>query len=217
MWRLGLFFSILISLFTTSSVVNAQDKENAPKAEISSHQAGEAVRGIVPITGSTEVDGFVSWELSFSYSGDTTGTWFLISEGQDQILDDILTEWDTTTITDGVYNLRLSVNLQGGRRTHFILPDIRVRNYTPIESETPKPSQTPTPFTLTPLPSKTPSPTLLPTDTPIPDTPTPLPTNPIEISTPAISNSLIRGAGLTITVFLIMGLYANIRKWLRDY
>jgi hypothetical protein len=28
---------------------------------------------------------------------------------------------------------------------------------------------------------------------------------------------LIRGAGLTITVFLIMGLYANIRKWLRDY
>jgi hypothetical protein len=28
---------------------------------------------------------------------------------------------------------------------------------------------------------------------------------------------LIRGVGLTITVFLIMGLYANVRKWLRNY
>ena len=215
MQRLGILVSFIYGLFFPTILVSAQD-ENAPKAEITSHRAGEAVRGIVPITGFTAVEGFISWELTFAYADDTTGTWFLISEGEEPITNDILTEWVTTAITDGIFNLRLSINLEGGRRTHFILPDIRVRNYTPIESETPTPTLTTTPYTLTPQPSRTPTHTLPPTDTPIPDTPTPLPTNPIEISTPAISISFMRGAGMALTAFLIMGLYTTIRKWLLD-
>lgn len=204
---------LLISLLLSPVFHARAQEDNTPKVEITSHQAGEAIRGIVPISGFTALDGFVSWELSFGYASNVLGTWFLISEGNKSVSDEILVEWDTTTIIDGTYNLRLTVYLEGGRRTHHILPDIRVRNYTPIESDTPTPTLTVTPLTVTPRASNTPTVTLPPTTSPIPDTPTPQPTNPIEISPPEITNSLIQGAGIAFIAFLIMGVYTTIRKW----
>jgi hypothetical protein len=210
------YLLVFILLFQIPTNQIHAEEEDKTKVEITSHKAGEAIRGIVPILGTTTVENLLSWELTFSYVSNTTGTWFLISEGSNAISNEILTEWDTTAITDGVYNLRLTVYLKEGRRTHFILPDIRVRNYTPIESNTPVPSLTSTPLTVTPQPSFTPSITLSPTNTTIPDTPTPQPTNPIEISAPDITNSLTRGAGFVLIAFLILGVYGTIRKWLRN-
>ena len=111
-----LFLSIILLL----PVANAGAQETAPQVEITSHNAGDAIRGIVPIEGNTEVEGFLSWELTFGYAGDTTGTWFFITESDQPVSGGILTQWDTTTLTDGTYNLRLTVFLDGGRRTHFI-------------------------------------------------------------------------------------------------
>jgi hypothetical protein len=204
---------LLISLLFPPVFHARAQEDNTPKVEITSHKAGEAIRGIVPISGFTALDGLVSWELSFGYASNVLGTWFLIAEGNKPVSDDILVEWDTTTIIDGTYNLRLTVYLEGGRRNHFILPDIRVRNYTPIESDTPTSTLTVTPITVTPRASNTPTVTLAPTTSPIPDTPTPQPTNPIEISPPEITNSLIQGAGIAFIAFLTMGVYTTIRKW----
>jgi hypothetical protein len=204
---------LILALLIPTFRVHAQD-DDLSDVEIISHQAGEAVRGVVPIAGHTAISGFISWELTFSYVNNPTGTWFLIAEGVEPITQDFLAEWDTTKITDGSYNLRLTVYLDEGRRTHFILLDIRVRNYTPIESSTPTPTHTATPYTLTPPPSSTPTLTINPTDTPLPDTPTPLPTNPIEISAPDVTNSLLRGAGVAFSAFLILGIYRTIRGWI---
>jgi hypothetical protein len=214
MRRLGYFLLVYCLLFSSTDSINAQE-ENTSKVEISSHQAGEAIRGIIPISGTTAVENFLSWELTFSYSTDNSGTWFLISEGDQPVNNDVLTEWDTTTIIDGVYDLRLTVFLEDDRRNHFILKDIRVRNYTPIESNTPFPTLTATPLTVTPQPSLTPSITLTPSETLIPNTLTPLPTNPIELSTPSVSGSLIKGAGYVLVAFLVMGFYTTFRRWLR--
>ena len=207
------FFLFSLSLLLPIFRVDAQ--ESSPVVVITSQTAGDAVRGIVPISGNTAVEGFQSWELTFGYAGDKTGTWFFIAESDQPITDDILTQWDTTTLTDGTYNLRLTVFLEGGRRTHFIIPDIRVRNYTPIETVTSTPTLTSTPFTVTPQPSLTPTITLPPTETPIPDTPTPLPTNPIEISPRHVSNSLMRGAAGALAAFLAIGLYTTLKKVFR--
>lgn len=202
---------VFVSLLPTFWV-NAQDQEPV-KAEIISPTAGDAVRGSIAIKGIIAVDGFISWELTFSYADDTSGSWYLIAEGEEHTINDFLSEWDTTTITDGFYNLRLTVYLKGSRRTHFILPGIQVRNYTPVEIETPIPALTTTPSTQTPQPTKIPI--NLQSQTLLPETPTPLPTNPIEISSPEISNSLIRGALGTLTGFLILGLYISVRKTLK--
>ena len=205
-----ILFLIGLILLQPVKLVSAQDT-----IAITSLSAGEAIRGVVSITGITATEGFLFWELTFGYAGDTTGTWFLLDEGEGPIEDGILTEWDTTTITDGTYNLRLTVNLEEGRRTHFIIPDLRVRNYTVIETITPTPTLTLTPFTLTPEPTTTLTATVPPTETPIPNTPTPLPTNPVEISNADVSSSLVRGVAGVFAAFLIVGVYTSIKRSVR--
>ena len=189
--------------------------ENSPGVEISAPAPGTPLQGLVTIEGSTVAEGFQSWEINFGYANDATGTWFLIAEGEAQITRGELTQWDTTMITDGDYNLRLTVYLQGGQREHYIVDDLRVRNYSPIETITPTPTLTPTPYTETPRPSLTPTTTQPPSETPIPDTPTPLPTNPVTITQSNINNSLLRGAAATAAAFLLVGLYLSVKRMIR--
>lgn len=212
MRRLYLLFASLLILILPLFLAYAQDQDQQ-KAGITSLVAGDAVRGLVSIVGNTAVEGFVSWELTFGYTGDITGSWFYIAEGDEPITNDTLTDWDTTMITDGTYNIRLTIYLEGDRRTHSIVSDIRVRNYTPIETQTSM--LTTTPYTETPQPIISATIMASPTFTIIPDTPTPLPTNPIEISGQRFSTSLMRGALGTLAAFLIAGLYTTIRNTFR--
>jgi hypothetical protein len=211
MRRLFLLVSLLFLAGIPALVVHAQDLIER-NGEIISQIDGEAIRGIVPIWGNSLIDGFVSWEINYSYADDTTGTWFLIVESNEPVEDDLLGDWDTTRITDGIYHLRLTIFLEEGRRNHFIVRNLRVRNYTSIETNTPVPTLTETPITVTAQPSQSATASLLPTETPIPETPTPLPTNPLEISDSEVSYSVVRGMAGTLAVFLIIGLYATLRK-----
>jgi hypothetical protein len=211
-----LFFSILILiLIGIPGFGVAAQSGDPPGVQISAPPPDTPLKGLVSIEGSTLIDSFQSWELAFGYAADTTGTWFLIAEGDAAISGGELAQWDTTTISDGDYNLRLSVFLEGGRREHYVVENLRVRNYSPIETITPTPSLTPTPYTETPLPSQTPTTTQQPTETPLPDTPTPLPTNPVTITQGNINNSLMRGAAGAAAAFVLVGVYLSIKRILR--
>ena len=85
---------------------------------------GDVLQGVVTIRGSSNETGFLSAEVDFAYAGDTTGTWFLIATGSQPVDSNILASWDTTTITDGNYNLRLRVTLTDG--THLRMPLSRI-------------------------------------------------------------------------------------------
>lgn len=211
MRRFFVFILLATALIFSSSLARAQSA-NPTKGEIKNIGDGDAVRGLVGIEGTTGIEGALSWELAFGYADDTTGTWFLINEGEEPVKNGTLTNWDTSTITDGTYNLRLTILFDGNRRSHLIIQDVRIRNYTPIETDTPTPTITSTPFTITPFPSQTPTITQIPTNTPVADTPTPLPTNPVEISSRDINNSLARGAAGVMALFIVAGLYATIKK-----
>ena len=204
----------LLGMLVPASWVAAQSGDS-DYVEIHSPSPGTPIQGTVTIEGNTVIEGFKSWEITFSYASDTTGTWFLIAEGAEQVRQGELTQWDTTTITDGDYNLRLTVYLQDGRREHYVLNDLRVRNYTPIETITPSPTLTSTPHTETPQPSLTPSNTTQPTETPFPNTTTPLPTNPVTITRQDINYSLIRGAAGALVAFVLIGLYLSIKRLFR--
>ena len=188
---------------------------DSPGVSISAPAPGTPIQGIVTIAGRTRAEGFQSWELTFGYAEDSTGTWFLIAEGDELIPEGELAQWDTTTITDGTYNLRLTVFLAGGRREHVVVNDLRVRNYSPIETITPTPTLTSTPFTETPRPSLTATITQTPTETPIPSTFTPLPTNPVEITQTDINYSLIRGVAGAAAAFMAVGLYLSVKRIFR--
>jgi hypothetical protein len=169
---------------------------------------GDVIQGVMMITGSDDVAGFVSAEISFAYSGDPTGTWFLISLLDQPVSNNWLATWDTTVITDGNYDLRLRVNLADGSRREITVPSLRVRNYTPIETPTPTPI-VPTAILATTTPTSLPTITMTPSPFP---TPTRMPNNPATLTPSNVYTSIIFGGLAVILAFSLIGLYLGLRR-----
>jgi hypothetical protein len=172
---------------------------------------GQAVQGDFPIQANTSTPGYKNAELSFRYAGDPGQSWFLIAQIDTPVSNGKLADWDTSVLSDGNYTLQLSVTKEDGSREVAQVENIRVRNYTAVETDTPTPS-------LTPVPGKPPTQTLTPTTTTtsVFATPTPLPSNPIQLSTSDLLSGLLRGALGIFSLFAIFGLLALIRKSLRS-
>ena len=184
---------------------------------INTPTAGQVIQGSVVVRGSATADDFQSYEIDFSYMNDPTKTWFLIQESSTPIPDGVLAVWDTTTITDGEYSLRLLINQKDGSKLEVLVGDLRVRNYSPIETDTPTPIQSvsitaPDLVTASPTPFYTPTPTM----TPQPKTPTPLPTNPAVITSSQMALSIGTGAGLSIGFLALLGTYVGLRSYFRN-
>lgn len=171
---------------------------------IQSPSPGDAIQGVITIMGSIFAEDFQHGELSFSYVQNPTSTWFLIKTLEEPENNGIIAEWDTTTITDGTYNLRLSVIYADGNEVVIEIRGLRVRNYTPIETNTP----TPITPTATPVPGSSPTPT----ETPIPPTATALPGNPAELTSQDVAGGFAKGFLVTIGIFSLFGLYVVVRN-----
>jgi hypothetical protein len=213
MYRLfHLFF--LLSLLSLpghrSGVQQDEPTSTPPEVTILSPPPGAALQGSVPVTGNTAVDGFLRAELTFAYTDDPTNTWFLLFETDQPTSNSGLTQWDTTTLTDGEYSLRLVVTLQDGTQQVATAQNLRLRNYTPIETNTPAPTQTRVPGD-TPIPTQTPAPTI----TPVPPTSTPLPPNPAQLTSQDVAVSLGKGAIGAIAALGIIGFYVAVRNAMR--
>ena len=175
-----------------------------PNVRITSPKSGQAVQGIIAIQGNSAIKNFVSAEIEFAYSYNPTNTWFPIQASQEAVKDNLLAEWDTTTITDGVYTLRLKVGTMDGHEYQVTISGLRVRNYTPIETDTPgAPGMDRATLATS---------TVSPTPTPLQPTPTLLPTNPAEFSVSEIGQSLGRGAIAVLAFFILLGLYLGFRR-----
>ena len=189
-------------------MIAAQD---TPPIAITSPKTGDILRGQVTITGTTDVPDFVSAQLDFAYDSNPTGNWFALQALAQPMQDSDLFTWDTTSITDGDYILRLQVFLTDGTSQELTVP-VRIQNDTPIPTATPVPIATleefvsvqiPTPFLLAASPT--------PTNIPRP-TPTPLPPNPVALSQNEIYASLGRGALVIIGLFVFSGIALRLRR-----
>lgn len=189
-------------------VLAAQD---SPPIAITSPALGEAIRGEVTITGTTDVLGFTSSQLDFSYASNPTDTWFALQTSTQPVADSSLAVWDTTLISDGDYMIRLRVFVEDGTFQDIMVP-VKVQNDTPIVTPTPVitptpnklDAQLPTPF----LVAASPTPTLTPRPTP-----TPLPTNAVSMNQAAIYTSLGRGALVIIGLFIFAGIILRFRRY----
>lgn len=196
-------FSLLLVLFS----IAAQD---TPPVAITSPAPGELLRGQVTITGKVDVPSFLSAGLDFGYASDPTNTWFNIQSFSQSLTDSTLAVWDTTSITDGDYVLRLRVNFEDGTFQEVTVP-IQIRNdvqptATLEPTTTPEPESVliPTPFLLAASPT--------PTDLPRP-TPTALPPNPVSLGQSQIYASLGRGALVILGLFALAGLIIRVRRY----
>ena len=169
-------FIIALVIFLFPQPVLAQEVADLA---IVSPETGQIVQGLVLVSGTVTVLGFSSYELSFAYQDDPTGTWFTLQNSSLPVFEGELGAWDTTTLTDGDYILRLRVFLLDGSLQETTVSDLRVRNYTAVPTSTVTPTATafaqivpPTAQLIAPMPA---------TVTPSHPTPTPLPPNPAGI------------------------------------
>jgi hypothetical protein len=164
---------------------------------------GDLAQGSVAITGNTDIHGFESAEISFSYETDKSGTWFLIARSDKPVSNGTLADWDTTTISDGNYRLRLIVNLTDGTTVEARVDGLRVRNYSADDKKemaTALPSPVVQAEAATALP-----------------TPTALPANPAEITRGSLIYNVLLGAAGAGLLFIAVAVYLQLRSLYRRH
>lgn len=189
-------------------LIAAQDE---PPITITSPQAGDVLRGEVTIAGTTNIPNFFSSQLDFSYASDPTGTWFAIQTLSQPVTDSTITTWDTASISDGDYILRLRVNRLDNTFQEITVP-VQIGNDVAPPTPTVIPTSTvnavevqiPTPFLLAASPTPT---------TPPRSTPTALPTNPASLGQTAIYASLGRGVLVMLGLFALSGFILRLRRF----
>jgi VCBS repeat-containing protein len=177
--------------------------QDSPPVAITSPASGEILRGEITIIGSTDIPNFASAQLDFKYASDDAAL-------SQPALDSPLYLWNTASITDGDYILRLRVTLTDGTFQEVTVP-ITIQNDAPILTPTPAVTSTPasigvqipTAFLLAASPT--------PTEVPRP-TPTPLPPNPASLTQSTILTSLGRGAIVIIGLFIFSFILLRLRQ-----
>jgi hypothetical protein len=198
-------FLLLIALSVPFSAVRAQAQP--PQPVVISPRAGEAVIGQAEISGVTGLPGFQRVEVEYRYTNDPRNTWFLIAETDKPVNPGKIADWDTSLISDGIYDLRVTVYLSDNTSQSTTVPGVRVRNYSPVETSTP-----PDPGKL--AASQTPAVTVVPTRTPRP-TLAPLSENRAVLTKNDLNSSLVRGAIAGLGFFILFGIYWITKRSLR--
>lgn len=198
--------------------------QQCTQVEITSPEAGDDVRGTVPIEGSASIADFQFYKVEYSTAAQPN-LWRAVSQTYSQpVVSGTLDRWNTTVLPDGEYNLKLTtVDVRGQEVCRSF-----ARNLTIANSE---PTATATPEVLPTLPGPTATPTPRATNTPAPPTPTPtisaiIPTRQLtfpELDTmrdtvigafdvQRMQELLLLGAGTTAAVFVFIGLISLLRR-----
>jgi len=168
---------------------------------ISSPQTGDIIQGQVSVIGTSQIDGFIAADVEFSYSG-SNRIWYMLKSSQEAVSDGELAMWDTTTITDGDYILRLTVHLQDGRDMTYEVEDLRVRNYTAVttpeagDKEALSVGEQSSATTIPVTPTSRPT----------------LPANQAAVTPVQFGLSIVQGMAITLVLFIGFGLYFFLRR-----
>lgn len=150
------FVLLLILVLMLPLVVFAQTPTTPPNpnANVSWPPPVYVVRGQYSIRGTANLPNMTNYFIEFRPLNDDLSpqggadVWFpAILPSQAAVQDGVLGTWDTTLIADGLYQLRLTVNISQGTPVYAVVSPLRIENtLSPFEA-------TPTPIaTFTPIP-----------------------------------------------------------------
>jgi hypothetical protein len=178
--------------------------------QILAPKPGQALQGNIPIVVDTTVQKFQSVELTFAYANNPTKTWFLIYQGIQPVSNGPLAAWDTSTISDGDYDLRMVITFLDSSQQAVVVSGVRVRNYSPVETDTPMPATPTSPLATAETPIPTITSTRLPTA--LPPAATLLPPNPAELQQMDVWINAGKGALAIVGLFALGGIYQAVRS-----
>lgn len=224
-WNLVLVLAVLVVLATPALAQQVA-------VQITSPEMGAEVRGLVPIIGSASVEPFQFYKVEYGI-GSSPNQWALIgSLHEAAVINGQLEVWDTNTVPDGVYTLRLQAVKTDGNFEEFVVRGVVVANTRPTSTPTPEATETPsleeqqpqqsqqTGATATPsLPSPTPTARVIAPQDPIAGaTPTPTLSVPnqrvLPIDPEGWDQAFLLGAASMGAVFVLLGLLFAIRSLL---
>lgn len=197
--------SLLLLLFIPLFTLGFSPLNQQGNVGVDTPSSGEILKGVVEIKGTAAGEGFLGYELAYAYVSDEGMTWFPIIAGNQPVNAGDLGNWDTSTITDGDYALKLTVHYSSSEDSEIIVQPILVRNYTSAPQASPEPSTDLDGFTSTSVAAVTPAATRTVEKR----------VNPAELRVGEYKSAVIAGlvAGLCLIVVLI--LYNTIRRAMR--
>ncbi|MHB8133415.1 MAG: hypothetical protein ACYDH1_04235 [Anaerolineaceae bacterium] len=200
--RLLLLVSFVINFLTGWFSLKTQ----LDLVRILSPQKGDVLQGNIDIIGTATGIGFQYAEISFRYQKDVPSEWFLISQISEPKVDDFLLTWDTSSIVDGNYQLRIQAFYLDGHHIEAIIEDLRIRNYSPVETIV---ATNVSPSSL--LSTEQPSQAMTSTKE-ILEYATPLPKNELTVEIGDISNSAFQGSVIGVLILIVIGLWLILRE-----
>ena len=184
-------WQLLILIFSTWLVT--------PGLYVTSPQRDTTIAGVVEISGSVPAEGFDYAEVSYAFQESNTTTWFLISRVERVIQDEVLANWDTTTITDGIYQLRLRAYQTDGQFNDVLVNNLSLANYSHAVDST---QSAPGTFvTMTPTIQSAQI-----------DYPTPLPENEMMLRSIQVTNYLFFGLITGVLIMALIGIIALVNS-----
>ena len=155
--------SPLLLLLTIAALLRPAGRATAQApgyAEILTPSAGISLAGLISIEGTADHPAFLRYDLAFAYDPNPTDTWYPLGEPvPTRAQQTTLGLWDTTSLSPGIYQLRLRVHLEGGAILEDTIRGLRIGLPAAVPESTTGPvAASPTPRPATPVPSATPSP-----------------------------------------------------------
>jgi uncharacterized protein YgiM (DUF1202 family) len=157
----------LIALMPMTASAQTTPAASNPLANITYPPPIYVLSGQFPIIGSANLPNMLNYFIEFRPISEdvtqiSTASWAPATvPSRRAVQDDVLGVWDTTTVEDGAYEIRLTVNVRGGQPVQHVVTPLRVENNPRfggrVPLATPTPTITPTPAaTATPTPDPTP-------------------------------------------------------------
>lgn len=138
--RLVLLIMLLLSITLTAQAQTATPSATPtnPNATITWPPPVYAVQGQFQIRGSANLPNMVSYFIEYRpLNADLSlpaenAPWFPATlPSRAPVLDNVLGVWDTTTEQDGLYQLRMTINVQGGTPVYVLVSPLRILNELP--------------------------------------------------------------------------------------
>jgi hypothetical protein len=217
---LQLGFLALILTLSHGWLVHAAPLQQASLARITSPRDGAVVRGTVAVEGAATHSQFQKYEIHYGPEPNPADQWTPLpgSPFEVPVVQGRLALWDTASIPDGSYQLRLRVVRTDGNYDEYYVHQIVVANARPTETPTPAESPTPrlptdtptaTPTVVIVLPETTAAPSRTVEPTASPALPTARPTatpRPSNLPFSSTSTAVCWGGGITLGLFVGVGL-----------
>jgi hypothetical protein len=105
-------------------------------AQITSPTEGQALTGLVTITGSADHPDFARWELAYGPDPNPTDAWQPFASGDIPMVNGSIGTWNTSVVADGGYMLRLRVVRKDSNYDEAFVRGLQVSNSAPIGTPT---------------------------------------------------------------------------------